>query len=73
MILKHETPIEIVLRLRGITGRELAQTIGAGETDVSKWRNGLRISDKRREVIIRKLKLTDAEIAEIGWEVPDRV
>jgi ribosomal protein L29 len=70
---RYLTDIEKLLDLRELSGRELAKILDTGETEVSRLRRGMAVSEKRKKTLIRKLKLTDAEIAEIGWEVETRV
>lgn len=57
---------------RGITNRELAHKLRTAESAVSRWRNGLRPGEKFQARIAKALDLTDAEISELGWEVPAR-
>jgi transcriptional regulator with XRE-family HTH domain len=57
-----------LLAARGLTGRELAVAIGTPESTVSRWRSRVTPpSQKFRKVIIRKLKLTDKELRDLGW------
>lgn len=52
---------------RGATSRDLAVSLQTTESTVSRWRNGIKPSPLNRRRIIRKLKLTEQEIADLGW------
>jgi transcriptional regulator with XRE-family HTH domain len=62
------TPLGRLLAAREITGRELAVAIGTPESTVSRWRGRVTPpSEKFRKAIIRRLKLTDEELRDLGW------
>lgn len=52
---------------RDLRGYRLAQLLGTTESQVSRWKRGLPPGSGYRKKIIRKLKLTEAEIKRLGW------
>jgi Helix-turn-helix len=62
-----DTPFAEVMKQRSLTNRDLARGIGATESYVSLWRNGLRPGPGYRKKLIRRLKLSPAELRVLGW------
>lgn len=65
----HTTTLNDLLAARQITGKALANAIGATESQVSNYRRGLRPTPPRAKQMSDALGLSDDELAALGWDV----
>jgi len=68
---KHTTQLNDLLAARGMTGKALANAIGATESQVSNYRRGLIPSAIRAKQISDVLGLHDSDLAALGWVIEE--
>lgn len=68
MSTSQNTPLKELLGARGLTLMQFAVAAGTNESTVSRWcHRDTPPAERFRRNAIRKLKLTDEELAALGW------